>query len=77
MLAFSSRCTSRAVSVPRFFAHDVRAQRQRQAGSVLPPFAQIDDQLQLLFAVRQLSFVNDQPRVDRLAVVFARRRPRE
>ena len=58
----------------QILAHRVRAQRQRQAGLLLPPVAQVDDQLQILVAVGELAFVNDQPGVDCLPVVLARRR---
>ena len=55
----------------QILADGVGAQRQRQAGVLLPPVAQIDDELQVLLAERELPFVNDQPGVDRLAVVLA------
>ena len=77
MLAFSSRCTSRIVSVPRFLRTAFAPSGSGKPVSLLPPFAQIDDQLQLLVAVRELPFVNDQARIDRLALDIRRRRPRE
>ena len=60
----------------QILAERVGAQRQRQAGFVVPPLAQIDDQLQTAIAVGQLPFVDDQPGIDRLAFVLARLRPR-
>ena len=64
MLSFSSRLISRITLGPKIAADDVAAQRQRQAGLLLPPDAQIDDQLQSLILKRQLSFVDDQAGVE-------------
>ena len=44
---------------------------KRQAGLVEPPLARVDDQLQVLLGVGELTFVDDQPGVDRLAFVLA------
>ena len=52
-------------------ADGVGAQRQRQVGFLEPPLAQVDDQMQILLGVGELAFVDDQPGVDRLALVLA------
>ena len=54
------------------FANGVGPQRQRQAGLVVPPVAQVDDQLQTAIAIGELPFMNDQAGVDRLALILAR-----
>ena len=41
-------------------AHDVAAERQRQAGLVLPPFAEVHDLREAVARVRELALVNDQ-----------------
>ena len=50
--------------VAEIAADDVAAQRQRQARLLLPPHAQIDDQVQPLVLKRELAFVDDQPGVE-------------
>ena len=53
-------------------ADGVGTQGQGQsAGQFLPPDPQIEHELQLTFAVRELSLVNDQPSVNRFAAVLA------
>ena len=46
-------------------ADDVAAERQRQAaGALEPPLAEVDDLVQALGRVGQLSLVNQQPGID-------------
>ena len=42
-------------------AHDVAAERKRQAGLAEPPFAEVDDEVQAVVAERELAFVDQQP----------------
>src|SRR4051794_6048961 len=48
---------------PKVPPGDVRAERQRQPGLEQPPFAQVDDLLQALVLIGQLSLVDQQARV--------------
>ena len=52
-----------AISVAQLAPHHVSAQRQRQPRPLLPPDAEIDDQVQPLIPERQLPLMDDQPRV--------------
>ena len=45
-------------------ANGVSTERQRQSGILHPPLSQIHDQMQSVILVRQLPFVNNQPRID-------------
>ena len=63
MLSLSSRLIWRMVAA-EIAADDIAAQGQRQPGLLLPPDAEIDDQLQALILKRQLPFVNDQAGVE-------------
>ena len=62
MLSLSSRLISRIVVRPEVAADDVAAQRQRQAGLLLPPHAEVDDQVQPLVLEGELPLVDDQAR---------------
>ena len=73
MLARSSRCTVGDRLAAEVAAEDVAPQRQRQAGLVEPPLAQVDDQHELLPGVGELAFVDDQAGVDGLALEVAGR----
>ena len=71
MLSLSSRLISLISRGAEVAADHVAAQRQRQAGLLLPPDAEVDDQVQALVLERELPLVDDQP-----GVVLARPRPR-
>src|SRR5881628_3690509 len=43
---------------------DVSAKGQRQAGPVHPPFSEIDHLVKSQFSIRQLAFMNQQPRFE-------------
>ena len=63
MLSWSSRDKVPITAAPEIASDDVAAERQRETfGAVRPPFAEIDDFLQSLFGVCQLSLVNQQAR---------------
>ena len=64
MLSLSSRLMLPHGLVTQVAAHHVAAQRQRQPGAVLPPDAQVHDQLQALILKRQLALVDDEPGVE-------------
>ena len=64
MLSLSSRLISAHRLGAEVAADDVAAQRQRQPGLLLPPDAQVDDQVQALILKRELAFVDDQPGVE-------------
>src|SRR6266568_826825 len=49
--------------VSQVATHDVAAERQRQARLVIPPFAEIDPEVQPAVRVRQLPLVDEEPRV--------------
>src|SRR5213078_4623507 len=49
--------------VSQVATHDVAAERQRQARLVVPPFAEIDPEVQPAVCVRQLALVDEEPRV--------------
>ena len=60
MLSLSSPLIRRIDVRPEVAADDVAAQRQRQAGPLQPPHAEVDDQVQPLVLERQLPLVDDQ-----------------
>ena len=45
-------------------ADGIAAQRQRQAGLLAPPDAEVEDLLQSVTCVRELAFVDDEPGVE-------------
>src|SRR5437763_8917914 len=47
------------------YSHSIGAERQRQARFFHPPLPEIHHEMQILIAVGELPFVNDQARVDR------------
>src|SRR5881296_3247820 len=49
--------------VSQVATHDIAAERQRQARLVVPPFAEIDPEVQPAVRVRQLALVDEEPRV--------------
>ena len=63
MLSLSSRLTWPNQVGAEVAAHHVAAQRQRQPRLLLPPHAEIDDEVQPLILERQLPLVDDKPRV--------------
>ena len=63
MLSLSSRLTSCDRRTAEILANHVSAKRQRQPGLILPPHAEIGDEVQPLILERELSFVDDEPRV--------------
>ena len=66
MLARSSRDTRAHRVGAEVAPDDVAAEGQRQAvGPVSPPDAQVRDAAQAVVPVRQLPFVDEQPRLDR------------
>ena len=58
----------RAIRRRDIFANHIAAERQRQPGLRLPPFAEIDHLHESFASIGELAFVNDQARVG-----FARR----
>ena len=64
MLSLSKRLIVRDRLRAEVAADDVAAQRQRQAGLLLPPDAEIDDQVQPLILERELPLVDDEAGVE-------------
>src|SRR5256885_14649099 len=52
-------------------AKTIRPQGQRQPRLLHPPLAQIDDELQILIAISELPFMNNQARINLLPAEFA------
>ena len=50
---------------------NIATQRQRQSGPFFPPFAQIDNFSETGTRIRELTFVNDEARMDWLPPIFA------
>ncbi len=64
MLFFSRVAISPIAFAPRSLRMTFATQRQRQSGLFEPPHAEIDNQLEALLLIRELTFVDDQPCIE-------------